>query len=115
MRTSRPTMILSLAVTLTWLGWMPIPAEAGTPDSCQVPDTWQVPDACAPVGGCDCSTEGSCTERPCDDLGTLVNRLFCRDDCGPRWTFTGEGIALQRSNTRSQLLFLQRDQTSDID
>jgi hypothetical protein len=107
MRTSRPTMILSLAAALTWLGWMALPAEAGAPD------TYQASDGFVPTGDGEGPAEGTCEQPPCSKLGTLVDRFFHTDDCGPRWTVTAEGIALQRSSTRSQLLFREQDQTTD--
>jgi hypothetical protein len=46
-----------------------------------------------------CSGQAQCPGRM-----RIFNRLCDPDACGPRFTFTGEAVALQRSTTRSQTL-----------
>jgi hypothetical protein len=92
MRVSLPTMILSLATTLTWLGWLAVSAEAQAPGVCQTAENCAATDQGQCQGQCP-GPLGIC-DVPCDP-----------GQCGPRWTFAGEAIALQRTNTRSQRLF----------
>lgn len=94
MRAFLPTTILSLAAALAWLGWSADPAEAGTLDGGQFADNL----GCSDQGQCTC--QGQCAE-PAGVFGRLCNP----DDCGPRWIFTAEAIALKRSTTQSQILF----------
>jgi hypothetical protein len=93
MRASLPTMILSLAAALTWLGWSAVPAEAQAPGGCPYSDNLAY------------SGQGQCLGQ---DQGAEPAGLFAGlcDPCdgGPRWVFTAETVALQRSTTRSQAL-----------
>ena len=84
-------MLLSLATALAWFGWSAVAAEAQAPDACQLEGNCALPDQCQ------YPTEESC---PGPDCGCVTP---C--ECGPRWTFAAEAIALQRTNTRSQTLF----------
>jgi hypothetical protein len=93
MRTSLPKTVLSLAVGWACFSWSMVPAMAGAPRM------YQAADSC-PDGQCEYVDQGPCAEptegceMPCDACS-----------CGPRWCFTAEGLALQRTSTRSQPLF----------
>jgi hypothetical protein len=100
MHISRPTIILTLAIALAWLGWSAVWAEA------QMPSAYQTSEGFAPTACGQCTDQGRCEE-----VFQAIDKFFELSDCGPRWTFTAEGIALQRSNTRSQVLFTDRNST----
>ena len=106
MRIRLPAIILSLATMLAWCSWSLAATEAGAPGVYQVADT-----------------PSATSENPFVDEGTseepvgIINRL-CNSDCdcccGPRWTFTAEGIALQRSTTRCRPLLLDPNTRADL-
>jgi hypothetical protein len=103
MHISRPTIILTLTMALAWLGWSAVRAEAQTPNAGQGSEGF-VPAA---------SGQGT-DQGGCEGVFQAIDKFFELSDCGPRWTFTAEGIALQRSNTRSQVLFTDRLSTVSL-
>ena len=81
------TFILVIATAPAWLGWSAVTARAQSPGACQVSDT-------------------------CIDCGAPIEQEVCEEligdccgDCCPCWTFRADGVAVQRSTTRSQALF----------
>jgi hypothetical protein len=94
MRASLPTMLLSVAASLTWLGGSTVPAEAQAPGGCQYSNNL----AYAGQGQCLGQDQG---EQPADLFAGLCDPC----DGGPRWIFAAEVVALQRSTTRNQPLF----------
>jgi hypothetical protein len=101
MRLSATALIVSAAAALAWAG-LSFDTQAGEPGKLQVPDACA--DGCAP-GAC-CPQQAACgrEEHP-SSLGDAFGRLLDRGECAPEWSFTADGIALQRSNTRGQALF----------
>ena len=65
MRVFVTPMIVSLAATSAWFGWLAVPAEAAEgPDVCQMMQNW--------VAGC----QGPCEDQePCDESGALRRSL----------------------------------------
>jgi hypothetical protein len=101
MRHTATALIVSAAAALAWAGlWSDI--QAGEPGKLQVSG------GCA--DGCTPSTCGpqqaacGCEEQP-SFLGAALGRLLDKDECAPEWSFTADGVALQRANTRRQALF----------
>jgi hypothetical protein len=94
MRPFRFRIILSVATTLAWLGWSGAAVTAGATDSHQRADS----DASA--GEAECMSPGTC-----EAAGGVCDLPATCGRSGPCWSFTAEAIALQRTNTRSQLLF----------
>jgi hypothetical protein len=107
MQTSLPATKLLLAFMLIWLAWPVVPAEAQTPCGCPMADNCA--DAGQGMGMGPGQWAGQCAPPPgmCD-----VPRPA--GQCSPRWTFAGEAIALQRTTTPSQPLFLNASQDQPI-
>jgi hypothetical protein len=102
MRVFPLAMILSLATTLMWLGWSTVPAEAGIPGIREVIDNLAGADQ-------DQSQEQGQSAEPAGIFGGLCDP----GDCGPRWIIAADAVALQRSTTQSQALFINRIGTTD--
>ncbi|MEN6459481.1 MAG: hypothetical protein ABFC63_11190 [Thermoguttaceae bacterium] len=105
MRASQATMLLSIAAALAWCGPSEIFAQA--------------------AGGyvsAELSVDASSSQLSCDDeepyagpLSNFIEGIGDRLRNCPDWTFSAEGIALQRSTTRSQSLFQSSGTTvSDV-
>jgi len=103
MRICLPTIILPLATALAWSGWPAAAAAAGAPGAYQVTDH-----------------PSATSQNPFIDEGTSeepagVASQPCNPECcGPRWTFTAEGIGLQRTNTRKRPLLLDVNTGADL-
>lgn len=92
MRRFLPAIVLSLAATVTWLGGASAaPVAAGAPSACPTAEEC-TPGQCGDQCACEVPDVGC--ESPCNS-----------GQCGPRWTFTAEGIAFQRTSPRRQPLF----------
>ena len=77
-------------------GMSPVPANYGCDVTAVNPGNYSYQEPCGyPMG----NSFAEC----CDP---------CR--CGPRWTFAAEAVALQRSSTRNQALFLQPNTTTTL-
>ena len=110
MRFSASTMILSLAVALLATGW----SAAATPAT--EPAVYQAGNNL----GDDVAAQAAQAEQPCAGeqqpgvLGSVFGRFLNPTECDPRWSFTGDGVVLQRSSTRSQSLFRNVRDTRDL-
>ncbi len=103
MRVSLSATILSLA---TLLACPASSAVAGQPVMPPAPDgyAYEMADECGPA------CEGQCCEpEQCAAPVGVFNRMCDCDDCGPRWSFTAEALALQRTNTRPQTVLIGVD------
>jgi hypothetical protein len=107
MRASVSAIILSLAVALLGTGWSAIPTQAAEPGVYQVSDN--LADDVAVQGGQPCEGE----QQP-GLLGSVFGRFLNPTECDPRWSFTADGVVLQRSSTRSQSLFRNINNTTDL-
>jgi hypothetical protein len=65
--------------------------------------------------GCGAPQQAACggAEHPCA-LATITNRFVNPGDCDPRWSFSADGVAMQRSTTRNQSLFRDINGTEDL-
>lgn len=107
MRVCTPTRIISIAIAVACIGW------SGT--------TQAVAQGVYPVSGnqaCDVAAvdPGHYTYQqpsvyPMD--GAFAQNCAPRG-CGPRWSFAAEAIALQRSTTRNQSLFLSSNSPTEL-
>jgi hypothetical protein len=98
MRFSVPAMILSLTFALPATGW-----TAGTPTPAAPGPTvarGEMADDVAAPG-----------QQPCEGdqepgvFASALGRFVNPTECEPHWSFTADGVVLQRSGTRSQPLF----------
>lgn len=117
MRVSLPTIALSLVAALAWLSWSAAAADAEAPgvsmitdhgippSQGQVPGQLQLPNQGQFSGQGQFSSQGQFVDQG-QYAGPVSDCLPACGSCGPCWTFTAEALALQRSNTRSQLLFV---------
>jgi hypothetical protein len=87
MRPSKFLSILSIFTALLGLAGL---ALAGAPQVCQVEDGCFGGQCAYPNQGC-CEQPAAGCEMPCD--------------CTPRWTFTAEGIVMERTPTRNRAMF----------
>lgn len=111
MRAFSLAMVLSLATVSMWLAQ----AQAQMPGACQIPSGQPMmmgPGACMPQGQC-MAPEACMGQAQCPGPMGIYDVPCDAGACRPRFTFAGEGIALQRSTTRSQTL-LQGDNRSDL-
>jgi hypothetical protein len=104
MRTSLPRIILSLAVASACAGWFVAQAVAGAPREYQMADSSMDTGQCQYVDQGPCAGPAEACDVPCEP-----------SRCGPRWTFTADALALQRTSTRSQPLFTNIPQILDSD
>ena len=77
------------------------------------------PAQCAPPAGCGCNVSAVdpghySYEQPSYAMPGDFAQWCAPCCCGPRWSFAAEAIALQRTATRNQSLFLQAFQTPDL-
>lgn len=105
MRSFESMVIVTLVAASFWLGWSGNTARAVEPGACEACDT--------------CGVQGVQQEpNACDDpptiLSTLCGRFFNPNECEPHWSFSADAVALQRSNTRSQVLFRPLDSREDF-
>lgn len=107
MRVCVPTRIVSIAVAVACIGW------SGT--------TRAVAQGVYPVSGnlaYDVAAVGPgeyTYQQPCEgSIGGALAEYCAPGCCGPRWSFAAEAIALQRSTTRNQSLFLSTLSGADI-
>jgi hypothetical protein len=112
MRASLPTTILTLAAALALLGGSAKPIEAGAPGVAQATDK------VAPSYQGEIIPPGQTLNQgqgPVLGQGSFANQGPCEGPmdgfagggpCGPCWTFTAETLALERTTTRSQSLFV---------
>ncbi len=98
MRASLATMLLSIAAALTWTGLPAARGQSAGPGGCQVSGNLA---ADLSAGQPQCTAQEPCAHP----LGDLFAGICDPGRCGPCWSFAAEGIALQRSTTRSQTLF----------
>jgi hypothetical protein len=101
MRICLPTMLLSVAAALSWSA---AAAEAGRPV------VYEVTDRPAAAGQNPFVDEGASGE-PSGLIGRMCDTDSC---CGPRWTFTAEGLALERTGTRKRPLLLDTRSGADL-
>ncbi len=114
MRVSLPTTILALATALAWLGWSARPAEAGAPGVAQVTDKVAPAEGEMIAPGQVFSQGQAPGQSPFLGQGSYLDQGqgagpmdgCATGCCGPSWTFTAETIALERTTTRSQSLFV---------
>lgn len=101
MRLPRSTMLISVAAASAWLSCLTADSNALAQGPYQGP--YQGPGACeAPaVGG-----------GPCEECDVCSECGF--QSCTPRWTIIAEGVALQRTPARGQML-IDRVQTEGYD
>jgi len=99
---------VSIAVALACIGW-------------SVATTRAVAQGVYPVSGnlaCDVAAVGPgqyTYQQPCEGpIGGALAEYCAPGCCGPRWSFAAEAIALQRSPTRSQSLFLSSRSTAEL-
>ena len=104
MRISRPTVILSLAA-LAWMAWPAVSIQAAGPDVYPVSDNAPCCGMAADQGPC--AGEVPADQEPCEESLNIFQQFCCLGK-GPICTTYAEAVALQRSNTRSQALFLDR-------
>lgn len=107
MRVSLPTIFLSLTAAFFGTSWATT-AVAADPGACQVSDNCHVDDV-APQ----CQQSCGCQEEP-GLLASAFGRFFNPTECEPRWSFSADAVALQRSSTRSQVLFRELDSTTAL-
>ncbi len=113
MRVSLPTTILALATALAWLGGSAKPTEADAPGVAQATDK------VAPANQGELISPGQVLNQRQPQGPFLGQESFADQGqyggpmdgcaagcCGPRWTFTAETLALERTTTRSQSLFV---------
>jgi len=114
MRVSLPTTILALAIALAWLGWSAKPTEAGAPGMAQITDKVAPGNQSEVIAPGQILNQGE-SQGPYLGQGSFLDQGQCQEPmdgcagcgpCGPRWTFTAETIALERTTTRSVPLFV---------
>ncbi len=99
MRVSVSAMILLLTIALPARGWSAPPAQP--PEQVDRP----------PISG-DLADDVTAQEQPCEGekepglLASVFGRFLNPSECDPHWCFTADGLALQRSSARSQILFV---------
>lgn len=103
MRVSIPTLIVLFATVLTSVAWSAVPPQPAAPGMCQIADDSGCGIACGQRASCGCEDPGECG----DELPNVFAPFWgCRK--GPCIEGYAEIVALQRNNTRSQPLFLDR-------
>ncbi len=114
MRASLPTVILSLAAAVTWFGGSALPVKAQAPAGYPYSNNLAYAGNLAyggqgqNVGQGQGADQGQAGQEQGEEPGVFDNILagLCDPgDGGPRWVFTAEAVALQRSTTRTQALF----------
>jgi hypothetical protein len=106
MRVSVSAMVLILTIALSAMGQTPTEAPPMQP-------------AAPPVSG-NLADDVAAQEQPCECerepglLGTVFGRFLNPTECDPHWSFTGDGVALQRSSTRSQRLLSRVNPTTEL-
>ena len=104
MRVSRPTMILVVRRTgMAGMAGAPVPGRRRR-RTCRLPTTRP---ATWPAEQGPCAGEAPADQEPCEASPNIFQQ-FCCFGKGPICTTYAEAIALQRSNTRNQPLFLDR-------
>ena len=107
MRVLVSTTILLFAIALPATSWSappmhgPEPIERSPVNGNLADDVACQDQPCQPGEACQ-PCEG---EREPGLLGSVFGRFLNPRECDPHWCFTADGIALQRSSTRSQSLF----------
>jgi hypothetical protein len=102
MRFSVCTMILLLTVALSATGWSAPPA--------QLPEPVDRPSVSGNLADDVACQDPSC--QPCEGerepglLASVFGRFLNPSECDPHWSFTADAVALQRSSSRSQPLFI---------
>ena len=117
MRVSLPTIALSFVAAFAWLSWSAAAADAEAPgvsmitdhgippSQGQVPGQLQGPSQGQLASPGQFSSQGQFVDQG-QYAGPVSDCAPASGPCSPCWTFTAEALALQRTNTRSQPLFV---------
>lgn len=117
MRLSASTIIASVAAALIWMGGSAVSTQAAQSGVYQVSDDLGTDVAAQQQASCGfqegCQESCAVEEQP-SVMSNVFGRILNRCECGPCWSFTADAVALQRSSTRSQVLFRDANDAEEV-